>query len=256
MKAFFGFIINSLIGLGDAIGFFKNIAVQVICGHIRFRETLKQIYLQGPQIVVIIALTSLASGVVLAMQGHVLLERFGAKVYIAQMVAMSLVRELSPVFTALFFSGIAGSRITAELGTMNVNDQILATKTLGVDPIEFLIVPRFLACIIVLPILTVISEFVGIAGGYYIGVYEASIPSSFYINHTLKAIRFVDFFSGFIKCIFFSFLVGWICCYQGYVTRGGSLGVGKYTTRAVALSIIYIVLSNALLTKIILTIWK
>lgn len=256
MRFLTDFISRGLIGLGDAIGFFKDVAVEIACRRVRFNETLKQIYHQGPQIVVIIGLTSLASGVVLAMQGHVLLERFGAKEYVAQMVAMSLVRELSPVFTALFFSGIAGSRITAELGTMNVNDQILATRTLGVDPIEFLIVPRFLACIIVLPILTVISELIGIAGGYYIGVFEASIPSSFYINQTLKAIRFIDFFSGFVKVIFFSFIVAWVCCYQGYMTKGGSLGVGKYTTRAVALSIIFVVLSNAVLTKLILTIWR
>ena len=201
-------------------------------------------------------MTSLASGVVLALQGNVMLSRFGAKEYISQLVAISLVRELSPVFTALFFSGIAGSRITAELGTMNVNDQMLATRTLGVNPIEYLIVPRFLATLIVLPILTVISEIVGIAGGYFIGVYEAHIPGSYYISQTLRGLRFIDFFSGFAKILVFSFIVAWVCCYQGYMTRGGSLGVGRYTTRAVALSIINVVVFNAFLTKIILAIWE
>jgi len=212
-------------------------------------------YEQGVGSVVIIALTSLASGAVLAIQGAVTLTRFGAKEYIAQLVAWSLVREMSPVFTAIIFSAKAGARITAELGTMNVNDQMLATRALGVDPVEYLIVPRMAACFLVLPILTIISEIVGIAGGYLIGVFEANIPSAFYINQTLKAIRYVDFFSGFIKVFFFAVIVSWICCYQGFVTRGGSLGVGKFTTKAVAYSIICVILSNAVLTKIILVFW-
>jgi len=145
--------------------------------------------------------------------------------------------------------------LTAELGTMNVNDQMLATRALGVDPVEYLIVPRMIACFLVLPILTVVSEVVGITGGYLVGVFEANIPSAFYMNQTLKAIRYVDFFSGFAKVFFFAVLVGWICCYQGFVTRGGSLGVGKFTTKAVAYSIIIVILSNTVLTKMIIMFW-
>ncbi|MGE0267937.1 MAG: MlaE family ABC transporter permease [Candidatus Omnitrophota bacterium] len=252
-------ILSSMIGfikgMGDALWFLGDILGHILRGRIRFGEVLKQIHEQGVQSVVIIVLTSLASGLVLALQGYVAMNRFGAKEVIATLVALSLVRELSPVFTALIFSGKAGARITAELGSMNVNSQILATRTMGVDPIEYLVVPRFVAALMVLPILTVISEIVGIAGGYFIGVYEAHIPGAFYLNQTVKAIRFVDFFSGFIKIIFFSVLIAWVCCYQGFFTKGGSLGVGQYTTRAVALSYIYVILSNTLLTKFILTLW-
>jgi len=204
---------------------------------------------------VIIALTSLASGLVIAMQSLVVLIRFGAKEVIAPIVALSIVRELSPVFTALVFSGKAGARITAELGSMNVNDQLLATRTMGVDPVEFLVVPRFLACLIALPVLTIISEIIGIFGGYCIGIFEANIPGTFYLNQTFKAIRYVDFASGMTKVFFFALLIGWVCCYQGFITKGGSLGVGKYTTKAVAYSYIFVILSNAFLTKIILTFW-
>ncbi|MDO8580059.1 MAG: ABC transporter permease, partial [Candidatus Omnitrophota bacterium] len=130
-----------------------------------------------------------------------------------------------------------------------------ATRTMGVDPVEFLVVPRFLACLIVLPILTLISELIGIAGGYLVAVYEAHIPGVFYLNQTLKVIHYVDFFSGFIKVFFFAVLIGWICCYQGFVTNGGSLGVGKFTTKAVAYSYIFVIISNTILTKIILTFW-
>jgi phospholipid/cholesterol/gamma-HCH transport system permease protein len=224
-------------------------------GRIRTNEVLKQVYEQGIQSLMIIFLSSFATGVVLGLQGYVMMARFGAKEYMAQLVALSLVRELSPVFTALIFSGKAGAGMTAELGTMCVNEQMQATRTMGVDPIEYLIVPRMLACIIVVPILAVFSELIGILGGYLIGVFQAGVASSFYINQTLKSIGYVDFFSGFIKVCFFSLLVGWICCYQGYITKGGSLGVGRYTTKAVAYSYIYVILSNTVLTKFILAVW-
>ncbi len=255
MNHLFSYMMGFIAGLGNALFFLGDVLRCIVRGRIRIKEVLKQIYEQGIQSVVIIALTSFATGMVLALQGYFLLERFGAKEYVAHLVALSLVRELSPVFGSLIFSGKAGARMAAELGSMSVNDQILATRTLGVDPIEFLVVPRMVASLIVVPILIVFSEIIGIAGGYCVGVYEANIPGSFYINRTMMAIDFVDFFSGFIKTFFFALLIGWICCYQGFFTRGGSLGVGKFTTKAVAFSYILIVISNAILTKIILTLW-
>jgi len=255
MRYLIDYILGFVSGIGNALFFLFEVIGQILRGRIRFGEVLKQIYEQGIQTVVVIALTSLASGIVLAMQGYVTLARFGVKESVAYLVALSLVREFSPVFGTFIYSGKAGARMTAELASMNTNDQILATRTLGVNPIELLIVPRMIACMVVLPILIVFSEIIGIAGGYLIGVYEANIPGVQYINHTMKAIGYVDFFSGFLKVFFFAFLVGWICCYQGFFTEGGSLGVGKYTTRAVAYSIIAIILSNTILTKLILTFW-
>lgn len=255
MRYLIGIYEQSIKSLGDALCFLGEALGHVVRGRIRFGEVLKQVYEQGMQSILIIVLTSMASGLVLALQGYVAMSRFGAKERVADLVALSLVRELSPVFTALIFSGKAGARITAELGTMNVNDQILATRTLGVDPIEFLVVPRMIACFLVLPILTIISEFVGIAGGYFISVTEVHMAGVFYINQTIKAIHYVDFFSGFTKVFFFAILVGWICCYEGFSTKGGSLGVGRYTTKAVAYSYIFVILVNTLLTKIILTFW-
>lgn len=255
MKIIIKSIIEFVYGVGNTLFFLKEVLGCIVRGRIRFKDVLKQIYEQGVQSLIIIALTSFASGAVLALQGYVMLNRFGAKEYVAQLVALSLVRELSPVFSSFIFSGKAGARMAAELGTMNVNDQMVATRTMGIDPIEFLIVPRMLACFLVLPILIVVSELVGIFGGYCVGVWDAGIPHATYLNQTLKCINFVDFFSGFIKTLFFGLIIGWICCYQGYVTKGGSLGVGKFTTKAVAYSYIIIVLANAVLTKFILTFW-
>lgn len=242
-------------GCGNAVCFLADILGHIVQGRIRWSEVFKQVYEQGVHSAGIVALTSLASGAVLALQGYAAMGRFGAKEYVSHLVALSLVRELGPVFTALIFSGKAGARITAELGTMNVNDQILAARTMGVDPVEYLVVPRMTACFLVLPVLTMISEIVGIAGGYGVGVWEAKIPGIFYLNQTMKALQYVDFFSGFTKVFFFAVIIGWISCYQGFFTTGGSLGVGRFTTKAVAYSYIFIIVSNAVLTKIILTLW-
>lgn len=259
MKFFHSFanwIYDCIEGAGNALWFLGDVFYQIARGRIRFGEVFKQVFEQGIQSVIIVSLTSLASGFVLGLQGYVVTSRFGAKEYIAPLVALSLVRELSPVFTALIYSGKAGARITAELGTMNVNDQILATRTLGVDPIEFFAVPRMIACLIVLPVLTLISEVIGICGGYIVGVFEAHIPSAFYINQTLQSIRYVDFYSGMVKSVVFAMLLAWICCYQGFITKGGSLGVGRFTTKAVAYSYIFVIISNTVVTKILLTFWE
>ncbi len=255
MRNFIQYLSNFIVETGNSTFFLGDVLFCIFRGKIRWGEVLKQVFEQGIQSVVIISLASMASGAVLALQGYVMLNRFGAKEHVAQLVALSLVRELSPVFSSFIFSGKAGARMAAELGTMNVNDQIVATRTLGVDPLEFLVVPRMVACFFVLPGLVIISEVIGILGGYMIGVWDAHIPGVSYIQQTLRSITYTDFFSGFSKTFFFALLIGWICCYQGFHTKGGSLGVGQFTTKAVALSYISIVILNTILTKIILTVW-
>ncbi len=242
--------------VGQAFLFFGDVLGCIVRGKVRWGEVFKQIYEQGVQTLLIVMMTSFASGAVLAMQSQVVLERFSAKEFIASLVALSLVRELSPVFTALVFSGKAGAGMAAELGTMSVNNQIQATRTLGVDPIEFLIVPRMLACCIVLPILGVLSELVGIVGGYIIATTQANIPGVYYYHQTMSAVGFVDFFCGFVKICCFAVMIGWISCYQGFYTSGGSLGVGRFTTKAVALCYICVLVSNTFLTRLVLTIWS
>jgi phospholipid/cholesterol/gamma-HCH transport system permease protein len=248
-------IFKYLRSVGEAIYFLGDIFSLILRGRIRFNDVLDQMYEQGVQSIVIVMLTSFATGAVLGLQGFTTLQRFGAKEFVARLVVLSLLREMSPVFTALIFSGKAGAGITAELGTMNTQDQIQATRAMGVDPIEFLVVPRFLACVLVLPALVIISEFLGMFGGYMIAVTQAHLPSVFYIHQTLEAVGYIDFFSGFIKVFFFAIIVGWICCYQGFYTQGGATGVGRFTTKAVAYSYIAVILSNTVLTKIILTFW-
>ncbi|MBF0510981.1 MAG: ABC transporter permease, partial [Candidatus Omnitrophica bacterium] len=163
-QRFFKNLFGHVQSLGESIFFFGKIVSLIFRGRVRWNDVLIQMYDQGVQTVIIVILTSFATGTVLGLQGYITLQRFGAKEFIARLVALSLLRELSPVFTSLIFSGKAGAGITAELGTMNTQDQIQATRAMGVDPLEYLVVPRFLACFFVLPVLVVISEIFGIAG--------------------------------------------------------------------------------------------
>ncbi len=252
---FFKGIYGHLCSIGEAIFFLGEVFSLIFRGKVRWAEVLTQVYEQGVQSIVIVMLTSLAMGTALGLEGFITLQRFGAKEFIARLVALSLLRELSPVLTSWIFSGKVGAGITAELGTMTTQDQIAATRVMGVNPIEYLVVPRFLACVLVLPILVIISEVLGIAGGYLISVSQAHLPGAFYIHETMMSIAYVDFFSGFIKVFFFAVIIGWICCYQGFFTRGGTTGVGRFTTKAVAYSYIAVIISNTVLTKIILTFW-
>ncbi len=142
-----------LTSIGESIIFLGQIISLIFRRGIRFNDVLNQVYEQGVSSVMIVMLTACATGMVLGLQGFTTLTRFGAKEFVAQLVALSLVRELGPVFTALIFSGKAGSRMTAELGTMSANEQIQATRVMGVEPIELLVIPRFVACVLVLPVL-------------------------------------------------------------------------------------------------------
>lgn len=253
-------------GLGQSFIYFLRMSGQIILffletfgliarGKIRPRQIIKQVYELGVEAFAIISVASLATGMVLAVQSAVILSRFGARQYISRLVGLAIVRELGPVLGSIIFVGKSGAKISAEIGAMNVNEQILATRTLGIDPMDFFTTSRVLACLIVLPILVFWAELVGILGGLLIAMFQENIPAFSYMHQTYNAIRMVDFGGGMLKTVFFSLIVGIICCYKGFNTKGGSIGVGKYTTEAVALCTILIIISNFLLTKLIITIW-
>ncbi len=229
--------------------------ILLLKGKIRFRSTVRQIYELGVEAFPIISIASFATGMVMAVQAAVILSRFGARQYISSFVALSLVRELSPVLGSIIFVGKSGAKISAEIGAMNVNEQLLATRALGIDPMDFFTSSRVLACMVVLPILVCWSEVIGISGGLLISVFQENISFQSYVHHTFNSLRLVDYVGGMIKTLFFSMIIGIVCCYKGFQTKGGSTGVGCYTTEAVALSTILIIISNFVLTKLILTIW-
>ena len=163
---------------------------------------------------------------------------------------MAMVRELGPVLTALVIAGRVGASITAELGTMKVTEQIDALETLAANPVKYLVVPRFLALCIMLPILTIYADFLGIIGGYLIGVYKLLIGPTIYLQMTYDSLVLKDLFTGLFKSLIFAVIICIVSCYEGFRAEGGAEGVGKATTLSVVTSFILIIAADCLFTAV------
>ncbi len=229
-----------------------NIFIKGIKPPYQIKDVTNEIEYLGVKSLNIVILTSLATGMVLALQSAYALARFGAKIYLGKIVSLSLVRELGPVLTALVVAGRVGAGIAAELGSMKVTDQIDALRALGSDPVKKLIVPKFIAMLIFLPLLTVLADFIGIIGGLVVSMFDLNLSGHFYIKTVIDTLSFNDIFSGLGKTIFFAFLISTISSYIGINTTGGTQGVGRATTYAVMFSSINILLWDFILTKIFL----
>jgi phospholipid/cholesterol/gamma-HCH transport system permease protein len=215
-----------------------------------FRRTLMQAKRTGADSLPIISVISLFLGLILALQIAYLMQRLGSEMYIASIVALSLVRELGPVITALIVAGRIGAAIAAEIGTMQVTEQVDALRTLAYSPIKYLVVPRFLALSFMLPLLTIYADAIGIFGGYAICVYKLSITSGMYLNITFDAILYKDLFTGLFKSFVFGMIIAISSCYYGLTVSGGAEGVGRATTYAVVNSFILIIMADCLFTSI------
>jgi phospholipid/cholesterol/gamma-HCH transport system permease protein len=212
-------------------------------------EQLEQV---GWKSLSIVNLTALSMGMVLALQLGSFLERFGAKMFVSRIVGVSIVREMSPILTALMLGGRVGAGFTAELGTMAVTEQIDALRALGANPVRVLVVPRLVAVMIMLPILTIVTDFVGVLGGYFISTTELRVSSDFYWNSLLYGMVLNDLFSGLGKSVFFAYFIGIIACYNGLNVSGGADGVGRATTATVVAASITILIADFFLTKLFL----
>jgi phospholipid/cholesterol/gamma-HCH transport system permease protein len=170
--------------------------------------------------------------------------------YIASLVALSLVRELGPVITALVVAGRVGAAIAAEIGSMQVTEQIDALETLATNPIKYLVVPRFLALSLMLPLLTLYANIIGIIGGYLICVMKLGVSASMYFTLTFDSLVFKDLFSGLFKTVVFGMIIAFVCCFEGFNVEGGAEGVGKATTHAVVASFILIIMADCFITAL------
>jgi len=215
------------------------------------REILKQMEEVGVRSFPVVVITSAFTGMVLALQSFTGFKRFGAETMVGTVVALSMTRELGPVLTGLMVSGRVGSAMAAELGTMRVTEQIDALYTLATNPIKYLIVPRFLAAMIMLPILVIFADVIGILGGYLVSVLILGTNPTLYIRRTWNFLEFGDLYSGLLKAICFGMILATISCYQGFSTQGGAEGVGRATTQAVVLSSLTILISNYIITAIL-----
>jgi phospholipid/cholesterol/gamma-HCH transport system permease protein len=198
----------------------------------------------------VVGLTTLFSGMVLALQSYTGFARFSAEDTVATVVVLSITRELGPVLAGLMVAGRIGASMAAEIGTMRVTDQIDALDTLSTRPLQYLVAPRILAGTICLPFLVLVGDVIGVFGGYIVGVYRLGFNSTVYLSRTLEYLEFSDVTLGLIKAAVFGFLIALMGCYHGYHSGRGAEGVGRATTNAVVSSSILILISNYLVTAI------
>lgn len=216
----------------------------------RSESIFDQMVFVGIKSLLIVFFVALFTGIVIAMQSAYQLEKLGGEIYVAALVSVSLARELGPVLTALVIAGRIGAAITAELGSMVVTEQIEALKTIALNPIRFLVVPRFLALLLMLPCLTIFADICGIIGGYLVGIYNLNINAALYWRITYEFLEAKDVLTGLYKSGVFAVIIALIGCYQGLNTKGGAEGVGKATTVSVVTSFILIIVADCILTGV------
>ena len=201
----------------------------------------------------VVALTTIFAGMVIALQTYSGFSSYGAESAIASVVLISVTRELAPVFCGLMVAGRIGAAMAAEIGTMRVTEQIDALTTLSTNPFKYLVTPRIIAGVLVLPMLVMIGDIIGIFGGYVVSIYQLDFNPANYINTTINDLQAIDIVTGLIKGAVFGFIISLMGCYNGYKSRGGAQGVGEATTKAVVTSSILILIFNYIITGMLFT---
>lgn len=251
-EALGGWAIRSTRVLGK-LGVFLGVALsRAVSPPYRAGNIVKQIHFIGVRSVSVIVLTAAFTGMVLGLQGYNTLRKFGSEGLLGSVVALSLIRELGPVLSALMVTGRAGSAITAEIGIMRIGEQIDSLETMGIDPIRFLVAPRLLAFLLSVPLLTAIFDVVGIYGGYLVGVKLLGVNAGVYLGQMEASVELVDVTNGIWKSLAFALLIAWVCTFKGYFARHGAEGVSHATTSAVVVSSVLILICDYFLTSVLL----
>lgn len=250
------FLGRKVVTIAEHLGKITNLFFQILFWAwkkpIDFKNINKQMVEVGVNSLTVTSLTSLSTGMVLGLQmGAASKNILNEPLYVGTAVGFSMVKELGPVLTAIVIAGRIGAAITAELGTMRVTEQIDALYTLGANPVKYLVVPRFLACVFMIPVLTIYSNLIGIMGGYFVSVYKLSIPSTRYYHDIVDFMKIGDIMHGLIKCVIFGTIIALVSCYKGFTTEGGAEGVGKATTQSVVISMVLILVTDTFLTNIL-----
>lgn len=218
----------------------------------RLMQLLKQIHFIGVKSLFVIVLTGAFTGMVLGLQGYYSLRKFGAEGLLGSAVALSIIRELGPVLSALMVTGRAGSAMTAEIGIMRITEQIDALDTMAVSPMQYLIAPKVLASVLIMPLLGSIFDVIGIYGGYLVGVELLGVSSGGYTGSMESSVEWKDVYGGLLKSLSFGLIVSWVCTYKGYNTTMSAEGLGTATTEAVVLSSVLILIWDYFLTSVLL----
>ncbi len=217
---------------------------------------LQQLYSIGTQSFLLVAITALATGSVMALQFGYGLAKFGGKLYVPRIVALAILREMGPVFTSLLVAGRIGSGIASEVASMKVSQQIDAIRALGTSPIKKIVIPRMIASLIALPILTLFADYIGLFGAMIVCYKELGIGTEYFFVKSIETLRMYDLLTGMAKTFVFAFFISVTACWKGLHTEGGTQGVGNTTTWVVVTSSIFIMISDFFLTKFfILTVY-
>lgn len=233
---------------GGSFNLFAQTLFWIAAPPFKGRQLFEQMVKVGVNSLPIATMTSFFIGVVIAFQSAYQMSKVGATVYIPSLVSISMTREIGPMLTALVVAGRVGAAMAAEIGSMKVTEQIDALETLATHPVKYLVAPRFLALFIMLPILTIYADVIGILGGYLVSVFKLGLTHATYIRMTFEPLVLKDIFTGLFKTLIFSSLISVIACFEGLRVTGGAEGVGTATTRAVVISMILIIASDAFVT--------
>ena len=206
----------------------------------------EQMYQLGFNAVGIVGLLSFLIGVVLSLQTAMQLRTYGAGIFLAPLIGLTMVREMGPLLTAIILAGRTGSATTAEIATMGVSEEIDALRTMGINPVQFIIVPKFWAITFTMPLLSIIATTAGILGGYFIGITYLDLAPSLFFSELAKHLKLADFTAGFVKSVVFSWLIVWIGSFYGLRVHGGAEAVGKETTESVVTGIFIIIIADAI----------
>jgi len=246
------YLTSHLAELGGIVRLAWNTVRQTVRPPFERELWVEQLFQLGVRSLTITNITLLFTGMVLAIQTSYSLGIYGGRGFVGDIVALSVVRELGPVLTALMVAGRVGAGITAELGSMAVTEQVDAMRALAADPVRKLVVPRVGALVLSLPLLTILADTVALFGGLLMAVFEIGQSRMYYMNHILGALSVSDILSGVGKAFFFAFFIGLIACHNGINATGGADGVGKATTNTVVVSSISVIISDFFLTKLFL----
>lgn len=218
---------------------------------VKGERVLRQTWFIGWKSMLVIALTGIFAGMVVALQGYPALRRVGSEALLGPGVALSLIRELGPVLAALMVTGRAGSAIASEIGIMRTTEQIDALELMGLNPLRYVVVPNVLASILAMPVLTVVFDVIGILGGYLVSVRLLGLNGGTYFGEMSNYVEMKDILGGIYKALTFGLLIGWVCCYKGYHSRFGAEGVSTATTEAVVSASVLILVSDYFVTSVV-----
>jgi len=255
-QTFFIYIKESLEFMGGMGVLLYQVTRDTLKGPVYFRLLIDQVYQVGYKSFPLILITAFSTGMVMSLQYGLGLEKFGGKLYVPKLVSLTILREMGPVFTSLMLAARIGAGFASEIGSMVVTQQVDAIRALGTSPIKRIVVPRVLACLIVLPILIAFANLVGNLGGLVIGATELQLDPNFYILKILTTVTLSDYMSGFSKSFFFAMFISIPSCYYGLTVKNGTKEVGIATTKAVVVSSILILVGNFFLTKLFWVIEK